>query len=1230
MAFTTTQTTDSMLLRQLHFRTPANAPISSLYSLYATGNGQTYWSNAVLPANLSSFSSIQGNLTSSIYQEIQSVSTALVSSFQILSSSISTVGGALVPALTSTVAQLTFVDAQFSNSINGLNLQFGILSNTLTIQVNSIYNSTLQLVNSTLTSTTQSINDGFASTITYVDGQVSTMSTVVYSQLSTAIFRIDSTIIGISSISSFVNEFSRLESTMIAGLSSLSTAITVQNISTYTTLTQNYTQAIQEATVSSTQYTTDVFSTISSLFTPYTVLDNFSTVITNQLLSTSVGLVDYFTQFNAESGLSTVYYSTILPMESTIAGTQYRIFNLEQFSTSFSSITNDYISTFVSTSQGYQNIEFGNSISTVSTTLGFEIERTSQLSTSFSQYASTTSVQLSTQSGSFTYILSSIIDLQYEFSVITTSSILAGIYESFIQLEEYTSNLITSTVNTTYEFQSSLYFSTTVQNQSIATGYFNFYVSTLYTSTLSTLIPTVTEDISSITSSLYAFGYSTLVSSLTSSFVTFTDLFLSTTSSITAQIIFSSGVQFQSSVLGYVSSPTAAALSTFSSLSFISLSTFSGLGSTSLFRQASTFASTFNFYNTNLNIVFISSMGQLSTYTNRASTSLVQTASQLSSFSTQFSVQLSTQNGLFNSTLRTYPSTLNAFAQSTNTLIVNSTVNLVTSTLNYVANSTLSYYNFFVSTFYTSTIGLSSLYTYRNINLNSSNYTALLDFATTRHFYINVYDIVDLPSSLYRITYSSNFLPNTDYKQGTININISTVGLSYSRNGGKIRFDTYTSGLPTTVWRNVYPQICNADYFMQYNYTIVSNIIYTTLNNVYPRLEVRNLQILPTNLNVQSATSLQYLQSFYWRGSPIQISWSNYSFFPFGSLGAPPYDPEVAIEVFDGQNSIEYGPFPFSVSTATIIAPYLRGRMAADNLTTINAYIIGLPQQAAKTTFTTLVPYFTDVNIRNTTQFMGGSELVAITDSGRTPLLGANVSFLNTGSVSSFNNLALYQGSNLINGLLNVTISTGTASTSLINTTTSNVTGTFFENSATRGFADFFVNLGGNYFRNVSTIAALSTSVRFTLFNLTSSYTFTATTISSIGGGSLWEIANPTVPKGFNTFTNTGQGSHFIRYNYSPIPFVSSVGFYQESTFIGPNIGAVPNTLAQMNLTNIVTTTIQDAVSTIIYQNLPTDSIVTPISTANTQMRFTLTLMNGNSYMSTLTTTGAAIQTFQF
>jgi len=73
MAYPTGANLNNLLLQQLSFRTGGNYPISSLYTLYANGQGQTYWSNSVNPDSLSTLSSAVGNAIQSTYVELSTL-----------------------------------------------------------------------------------------------------------------------------------------------------------------------------------------------------------------------------------------------------------------------------------------------------------------------------------------------------------------------------------------------------------------------------------------------------------------------------------------------------------------------------------------------------------------------------------------------------------------------------------------------------------------------------------------------------------------------------------------------------------------------------------------------------------------------------------------------------------------------------------------------------------------------------------------------------------------------------------------------------------------------------------------------------------------------------------------------------------------------------------------------------------------------------------------------------
>ena len=76
MAYPTSASLNTALLQQLNFRGAGNTPISSLYTLYANGKGQTYWSNSVNPGILSSLSTSLGTGYTQLESDLQ---TAILS-----------------------------------------------------------------------------------------------------------------------------------------------------------------------------------------------------------------------------------------------------------------------------------------------------------------------------------------------------------------------------------------------------------------------------------------------------------------------------------------------------------------------------------------------------------------------------------------------------------------------------------------------------------------------------------------------------------------------------------------------------------------------------------------------------------------------------------------------------------------------------------------------------------------------------------------------------------------------------------------------------------------------------------------------------------------------------------------------------------------------------------------------------------------------------------------------
>ncbi len=1185
MAFTTTQTLDTVLLRGLNFRTPANAPISTTYSLYANGQGQTYWSNSVNPANLSTLSTGIERLGSNVGAQFSTTFSTLA--FQ------STYIGSTQQWIFSSVSSLTRNDEALSNSINLLSNQLNITSNVLNNKINITSNYLINYVNTT--------------------------------------------VLGLSTMSTFYNETNALLSTTVLGLSSLSTSFSQALLSSSVGLTSNMNQTVQSSLVSTTANLITQISSLSTILATNNDLSTFSSIVTQQLVSTSSGLFSYAStiQTNAYVGLSTIastLQSTMTVKNSTLDGLVLNVADLNQLSTNLSSISNNWIGTYVSTSQGLQDARTYETISTISSNVGYLTLSTQTLYDNFSTFSTIAYNSAVAQLSTNISFNSTLRGLQYEFSVITTSSILANIYDSFMQLEAYTSTLIGSTILSNYAFQSSLYISTTIENRSIAQSYFNFYNSTMYASTLSTLIPSTIAFTSSMISSLYSTGNVYLTSSLNSTIYNLTDGFYSTTSSITQAIILSTGTQFQSSVLTYLSSPAGAQLSTFSSLAFRSLSTFTSTGTSLLNIQSTIFASTI----ISQNAFYISTVTLFATLSTQTSTQAVQFAVNMSSMSTTFGRQLSTQNGVFTSTVVLYPTILNNTLASTNSAIYAQTSVAATSTLTTIQNSTITTYNQFVASLnaQASSVAVSSLYTVQNINLTGGNYVGTMDLATYRNFNVSVYNILNGGSN-YALTYLSNSLTGLEYRRGVINIDISTVGASYSNNNSLLRFDTYRWGIPTTVWGNMYPFISNADYTLQYEYTILNNTVFTNLLNVYPRLAVKNpLVSTATGASpvIKGSLGGGISQSDFWRGSPLQVSWSNYSFFPYGAAGTPPYAPEVMLDVVVNNSSInQYGPYPLSQSTATIRAPYLMNQSVPVVPTKVRAYINGKPMEAAETSFNTILPTFDTIEMYprsypSASQFLVGQEVVAVTDARRWPVLTANAAVYGTTVSTSYNGDPTYKVQNLLSSYVNRTGYIGTIPSTM--TTSLSVfppANQFTERSASFNYPYFEISMP-SYADMINILYSRGSIFTFTIRNAagTRTYTFTANLIAFIGGGgATWVFANTSITKGTNTFTVAGE-TCFISYTMSfPPSSIDGIG----TAFVGPygSVNADPSVFAQ--ITNLNLSALTDPVSSLVFYNIR-ESILDGVEAERNQLRGIVSY-GGDSYSSTFNLRSTiAAQTF--
>jgi len=407
---------NALLLQQLNFRTAGNYPISSLYTLYANGQGQTYWSNSLIPPTLSILSTSIGNALQSTNNKVNILSTQVYT----LSGEVSTLTHYTYSSFSTT---FYYLDTCLNISTN-LNDAFLSTANSFQIQLNSYYQSTLDACYSTVNS--------------------------------------------LATVSTFNSDLNILNSSVQLWLSTMSTGIGLQDALTSSLLIQYINYNIY----STMAWTTQQLSSITSTSATKQELANFSTSINTALLSTSAGL----------SGEITDTYNFI-----------------EDVSTSIIVVNNALLSTSINLQTSIADIS--GAIVNISSSIG---TLSGELS-SFKHYTSSAINSLSGEVSSIYFITAqntaNISSLNQQVSIITTSSILEGIYASFIELEQYTVNLINST-NTAYVY----YLSTALSTQTaiidhIVTSSVYGAVSTL-TYVVSTALYTLSGEISTALYSL--------------------------------------------------------------------------------------------------------------------------------------------------------------------------------------------------------------------------------------------------------------------------------------------------------------------------------------------------------------------------------------------------------------------------------------------------------------------------------------------------------------------------------------------------------------------------------------------------------------------------------------------------------------------------------------------------------------------------------------------------------
>ena len=645
---------------------------------------------------------------------------------------------------------------------------------------------------STLTAYTTSTTTGLIVQMSNVESDFSTLSGSISTQIDEAIFSFSTNQFFIDQLSSIQLELETEISSVYSTLSSYDNA-NFSTLSSYIVESQGLSFAYTDSSIS-TVYTQSVSTSQASL-------DAFSTSINNAVIST----YEAFTSTVITQNSSLYFYistdtaemaSTNSSFLMTFSTIDVRLSSLEFMSTNLLSTISSYVDPRISTSQGNQDLSTQSTFFIVFSTLNV----ISSVAISTAEVAISTANsfadQISSLTLSTTQNTSTLTNLAFSFTLLTTSTLISSIYESFVGLEQFCSELVVST-NTALN----IILNSTTQG----------YISSIYS--------TIVEGILEVASEAFA-------STITSTSAGLTSTFVSTLSTIYDEYTSSLTFQLDSSILAYVSTPVATALEDFSTMTYEVISTFS----------------------TNYEMA-------------------------LANFSTLSVIELSSFSTLYNSTLIGTGETFE---------------NFVIGLQNFV-----------------STAALSTLYSQEVFTLSGSQSTAILNLPAYRNFTIYISDVVD--SYPYRITYDPTALYGMDWAFGTILVDVISTG-SYSANNGKIAMDLYRYGFPTSIYDSMFPTLSSADYTLMYDYRIYNSTIYTTLQNVFPRLRILNASATGTGL------------------TNLDVSWTNYSWIPTGLVGAPPFSPQINIDLNQGGGLVtRYGPYDITVSTVTLPPTGLSG-----------------------------------------------------------------------------------------------------------------------------------------------------------------------------------------------------------------------------------------------------------------------------------------------------------------
>jgi hypothetical protein len=300
----------------------------------------------------------------------------------------------------------------------------------------------------------------------------------------------------------------------------MSTGIGLQDALT-STLLINY---INTGLYSTSQWTYLQISSLTSTSATKTQLGEVSTSINYALLSTSTGLLGEYNNLNTDIALNStsINYSLLSTSENILT-------TIDSLSGELSGISSGLVSLGgeVSTYQYYN-------FSTISSL----------------------SLQVSTLTSLTNTNTADLYSLNQQVSVITTSSILEGIYSTFIQLEAYTVELINSTNTAAEASFAALQLSTMLFLESTNTAYVEFSESTIYgveaqlRSSIdvytSTLISTTNYNLSTSISTLISntdYTISTFLSTITDEIYMLSSLISTTASEASAIVSSINGVQ---------------------------------------------------------------------------------------------------------------------------------------------------------------------------------------------------------------------------------------------------------------------------------------------------------------------------------------------------------------------------------------------------------------------------------------------------------------------------------------------------------------------------------------------------------------------------------------------------------------------------------------------------------------------------------------------------------------